>query len=782
MPSPAMSSPSVVAQLKPAATAAPAERVLDLDALAAKCTELRNRGLTIAHCHGCFDLMHPGHMKHFEAAKRCADVLVVTVTPDRYVQKGSNRPAFAEDLRAYAIASLACVDFVAINRWPTAEETIRLLRPSYFVKGQEFETLEDSTGKLQPEVDAVREVGAQLRFTREVVFSSTALLGAHFGFEDRRAEDRPLSAEVAAPVPAATTPAIAPAAAAPADVLAINDVVGYLDAIAGLRVCIVGDTIIDEYHHCEPLGMASKSSVVAHRQHAAEAHAGGILAIANHVAELCETVHLVSVLGAQDSRERFLRGHLNPRIDARFFHRPDASSVIKRRYVSRKHRQKLFEINSLPEGFLSGDIEDEVIGHLRAVLPGYDLVLVADYGHGFLSERIVDALQQGACRLAINAQTNSANAGFNLITRYARADIVCLDEHEARLASASRDGDIDDIARGLARAVKADAFIVTLGSRGCLAVDRAGSALAAEPLHDTALVDAIGAGDAFLSYCAPAVAAGLPLDVATMLGNAAGALAIQIVGNRRPVRRQELIDFLCGTATTAGAAPLPASAAAPRPTPPGLSALPVARDGSLAPAPDDSTAYPDVYYRDFIDRTRRVVVTDAAGERMDVTAGVLDTSAAIDALRRAGGKIMFIGNGASAAIASHMAADYAKNGGVRAIAFNDPALLTAVSNDIRYEQVFAEPIRLFADPGDILLAISSSGQSPNILAGSHAARERGCRLITLSGFRDDNPLRTLGDTNFYVPCLSYGVTEVLHHSLCHCILDTFMTNHNGSQP
>jgi len=112
---------------------------------------------------------------------------------------------------------------------------------------------------------------------------------------------------------------------------------------------------------------------------------------------------------------------------------------------------------------------------------------------------------------------------------------------------------------------------------------------------------------------------------------------------------------------------------------------------------------------------------------------------------------MFIGNGASAAIGSHQALDYWKNGGMRAVTFNDLALLTAVSNDFSYAEVFEKPIEMFADAGDILLAISSSGRSENILRGADAARKQGCRVITFSGFRPDNPLRSRGELNFYVP-------------------------------
>ncbi len=139
-----------------------------------------------------------------------------------------------------------------------------------------------------------------------------------------------------------------------------------------------------------------------------------------------------------------------------------------------------------------------------------------------------------------------------------------------------------------------------------------------------------------------------------------------------------------------------------------------------------------------------------------------------------GGKLIFIGNGGSAAIASHQAIDYWKNGGMRAIAFNDASLLTCVSNDFGYPQVFAKPIEVFAEPGDVLMAISSSGRSENILLAVEAARQRGCKIITMSGFSEDNPLRLTGDLNFYVCSDSYGHVEIVHLSLCHCMLDTIM--------
>jgi D-sedoheptulose 7-phosphate isomerase len=139
-----------------------------------------------------------------------------------------------------------------------------------------------------------------------------------------------------------------------------------------------------------------------------------------------------------------------------------------------------------------------------------------------------------------------------------------------------------------------------------------------------------------------------------------------------------------------------------------------------------------------------------------------------------GNKLMFIGNGGSAAIASHLAIDFSKNGGMRAIAFNDGAALTCLANDLGYENVFAHQLALHGRPGDLLVAISSSGCSANILNGVAAAREVGAEVMTLSGFKPDNPLRAMGEVNLYVPSMEYGFVEISHLTLGHAILDLAM--------
>lgn len=189
--------------------------------------------------------------------------------------------------------------------------------------------------------------------------------------------------------------------------------------------------------------------------------------------------------------------------------------------------------------------------------------------------------------------------------------------------------------------------------------------------------------------------------------------------------------------------------------------------------------FADNYYRNLFACAGAITVTDAQGRGLSFSEGVEAAVRLIASRVDQTRKIMFIGNGGSAAISSHMATDFWKNGGMRAVAFNDSSLLTCIGNDYGYPNVFEKPIEMFADAGDVLIAISSSGRSENILLGVQAARSRGCSVITLSGFDKDNPLSTMGDVNFHVPSMAYGPVEVIHHSICHCLLDTILHDRRG---
>ena len=263
------------------------DKTKPLSDLALILAELKNQGKRIVHCHGVFDLLHPGHIRHLSAAKDQGDILVVTITQDQYVNKGPGRPVFTERLRAETLAALQDVDFVAINRWPTAVETIQLLRPDVYVKGSDYVNHKDDvTGKINEEETAVIEIGGRIHYTDEITFSSSNLINTQLDVF-------------------------------PPDVMewlrkfrashSIQQITIWLDKIIGKSVLVVGEAIIDEYMFCEALGKAAKDPVLAFIERSLESQAGGSLAIANHLAGLGAKVVLLTLLGETERKRNSLK-------------------------------------------------------------------------------------------------------------------------------------------------------------------------------------------------------------------------------------------------------------------------------------------------------------------------------------------------------------------------------------------------------------------------------------------------------------------------------------------
>lgn len=167
----------------------------------------------------------------------------------------------------------------------------------------------------------------------------------------------------------------------------------------------------------------------------------------------------------------------------------------------------------------------------------------------------------------------------------------------------------------------------------------------------------------------------------------------------------------------------------------------------------------------------KIEVTDDKGKAVVLDKAIEKTVSIVLAQKKTGKKTIIIGNGGSASIASHTVVDLLKNARIPAIAFNDPSLITCLSNDLGYDYVFQKPIEMLSEKGDILFSISSSGRSKNIINAAHEAKRKGCFLVTMSGFGKENPLRKLGRINFYVPSASYGYIEIIHSAICHCITD-----------
>jgi len=484
----------------------------------------RKKGKKIVHCHGVFDLLHPGHIKHFESAKRKGDILVVTITCDEYVNKGPGRPIFNQYLRSESIAAIEYVDFVAINEWPTAAEAIKLIKPHFYVKGKEYAKKDDDvTGKIYEEEEAVKSVGGTLHFTDDITFSSSALINTYLTPypEEAKGFFMQFRKEYSA-----------------------KQIIGLFKQLQDIKVLVIGDIIIDEYHYCIGMGKSQKDNIIATRFLNEETFAGGVLGAANHLAGFCKDVTLLSCIGGKNNYVDFISNHLKPNIKTNFYHSKNASTVVKRRFVDPSFLNKLFEICYLEEAnHLPGSLEKEICGYLNSHLKKFDMVLVADFGHGLITPKIVKILSKKANFLVVNVQTNSANLGFNLITKFPRADYICIDEPEIRLACHDKFSNLEKLVLAISRKLECEKIIITRGHRGSLAYSKK-EGFVGIPVFSKDVVDRIGAGDAFLSITAPCVFKNNPIKVAGFIGNAVGAMKVLIVGNRSSVEPVPLFKYI----------------------------------------------------------------------------------------------------------------------------------------------------------------------------------------------------------------------------------------------
>jgi rfaE bifunctional protein nucleotidyltransferase chain/domain len=491
------------------------DKIRQIEDLAVLLEELRGRNRRIIQCHGVFDLLHVGHVRHFERAKRLGDVLVVSITPDRFVNKGVNRPAFAEDLRAEVVSSLDCVDYVVVNRWPTAVEAIKALRPHVFAKGSEFRDGNDTTGHISLEEEAVRSVGGELAFTEDITFSSSALINQYLG--NFGEEVREYLTNFAREFSAA-------------------DVLRFLKAAASTKVLLIGETIIDDYQYCEALGKAGKEPVLVTRHLSTDQFAGGVLACANHVASFCDSVDVLTFLGDSDDQRPFLLSKLKPNVHPMFLHKGASPTIRKKRFVEKYLSQKLFEVYYINDDPLSSKEDAEFCASLQTMLPHYDLVIIADYGHGMLSPRAVDLLCKQANFLAVNTQSNAGNNGLNTISKYPRADYICLAHREFALETRNSRLAPEEMILQVAEKLRCPNVMLTRGKYGSLYYSAPDGFLRA-PAFATTVIDRVGAGDAVLCVTALSVAAGAPPAVVVFLGNVVGAEAVKILGNERSIER-----------------------------------------------------------------------------------------------------------------------------------------------------------------------------------------------------------------------------------------------------
>jgi cytidyltransferase-like protein len=486
-----------------------ARKILTVGGLEALRERLRDK--TIVLCHGAFDLVHMGHVLHFEEAASLGDVLVVTLTADKFITK-KRSVSFSEEYRARQVAALEIVDFVAIVNEPSAVAAIEALRPDVYVKGSEYSNLVlDKTANIFREKGLVEGYGGRIHFTTGETFSSTKL--SHFLQASPEAvQDNPLLRNERVLFRDLSNLKFK-----------LEELKTFLVRASDLRVCLLGETIVDEWVDIAVTNLSQKSRCVAGQETARIRQIGATGIIALHLSSFVKHIDCFTNGGPHEFPSNV---HVTSLTE---------SPLVKTRFVDRDSGLPLFESKILDLPGVSRTLPD---------FDDYDLVLVADFGHGLLDARAINEKIKKKSKttfVAAMAQVNSSNYGYNLPVKYVGADYYSLNRTEAELSLHEKDLPSSELIDRMSRLLACRALSVTDGRQG--AVVKMGDEIFSLQTLSTSVVDTIGCGDAYFALSSVAACLGLPARLVALAGSIGAAAMTQRRCNDRPVSEQEFMTI-----------------------------------------------------------------------------------------------------------------------------------------------------------------------------------------------------------------------------------------------
>ena len=455
-------------------------------------------------CHGVFDLLHLGHIKHFEKAKSLGDILVVSITADKFVNKGPGRPAFNESDRAESISAIKDVDYVIINNEFTSTKLILQIKPNIYCKGPDYKNkFNDITGEIKNEITSIKKVGGKIFYTGGKTFSSSNLINKFN--ENISVNQKNAITGIKKEY----------------NFLKIKNVI---NKFRDLKVLVLGEAIIDQYVFCDALGKSGKEPVLALREIKSETYLGGALAITRHISQFSDKTSLFSMLGEKSEFYKEIKKKFEKNIKFDFI--------------------KVLGVYNINDDPLTNIEEKKLKKKLKKILPNYDMVVVSDYGHGFLSEKTAKLICSKSKFVALNAQVNAANIGYHSMRQYRNINCLIINEKEIRHELRDRSNDLKILIKKLAKEQTIQNLVVTRGSSGAILYNLKKNIFKSSDAFAKKTVDKIGAGDAMLGLVALSLKSKLSHDLSLLIGSLAASFSTETIGNKEPISKIKILKSL----------------------------------------------------------------------------------------------------------------------------------------------------------------------------------------------------------------------------------------------
>lgn len=499
-------------------------KIKTLDQIASKSLILKKQGKIIVLCHGVFDLLHLGHIEYLNFAKSQGDILIVTVTENKYINKGPNRPVFNDQERCKAISALECVDFVAINKWPTAVEIIKKIQPNIYCKGKDYKEIKsDKTGKIKDEIKAVKKINGKIIFSKTKIFSSSSILNKYdlvLNSEQKKFLNN-LKKE-----------------------FNYKNYEKIIDDLKNKKILVIGEIILDEYVFCEALGKSGKEPVLTMRPVKSEKYLGGVASVANHLSSFVKEIKILSMVGEKLEHHKFLMDNLKKNIKLDVIKKKNSTTIVKRRYIESFNQNKLLGVYQLDDENLRQNEEKNFQKKLEKNIPNYDVVITIDYGHGLLSKKSIKTISKLSKFSSLNAQINSSNIGYHNMLKYKNFDMVIINESEIRHHFRNRTEKTVKLIKSLMKSIKCKNIAVTQGKAGVVMCSTTPNKIITCPAFASEVIDKIGSGDAMLSILSLLISSKIDKNFSLLSSSLAAAFAVENIGNKHSYEKKYLLKTL----------------------------------------------------------------------------------------------------------------------------------------------------------------------------------------------------------------------------------------------
>ncbi len=480
----------------------------------------------IVLCHGVFDLLHIGHLKHFQKAKSFGDILIVSLTKDKNINKGVGRPYFNESLRAEFITSLSIVDYVHLAEGIDALDIIKKIKPDVYCKGSEYKNKnKDITNNIIKEVRLVKKLGGKIEFSEDITFSSSKILNKNSELYDKKQKKfiNKISKN-----------------------FSISDIQNIFKKVFNLKLIVIGELIFDEYIFSEAVGKSAKEPVLIFKEEKSERYVGGVGPIVKNLSNFIDqkNISLSTYFGEKKELKREFDQYISKKIEKNYIYKKNSPTILKRRYVETVNKIKVFGLNQSNDEVLNSEQEKKVINYLNKTLKKKDLVILIDYGHGLITKKISSLICQKSKFLCLNAQVNSSNIGYQSIKNYKSVDCLVINEKELRQELRDRTSDTKKLTKKLSNKYKLKQVLVTMGSDGTLFYNKKKNKFYECPAFANIIIDKVGAGDTLFSIFSILMKSNVDINLSLLISSIAASLNIKDFANKNIIFPNQILKII----------------------------------------------------------------------------------------------------------------------------------------------------------------------------------------------------------------------------------------------